>query len=104
MRKNRKFISLLAIDIKLSGRASEQAGSNLLPKCKDLPYVETKGKNKGKLFNMPEPKEGVVYVCNLLIYARARELGRRDICTFDLNKTVYDEYGNSVSESWFLFA
>ena len=96
---SKKFVGLMPFEAVLSGEAKKMVGSDKLPKFNGtLPKVEGE-----KLAGMPEPQDGVVYVCNAFVFAKAKEVGRTDIAMFDPEKTVRDADGKAVSQAGFIF-
>ena len=80
-----KYESLMPFDVKLVGYASGIVESDLLPKAViALPVF-----SDGVVNSMPEPKEGVLYVVNNVIFPHLKD--RNDVVAFDHKRTVRND-------------
>ena len=96
---DKKIAGLFSRDIRLTGEAAEQVGSDVLVAFTGEVRPTLVGE---KLSNMPHDDGKTLYVCKFDIYTRAEELGYENILLFNSSKTKRDGSGMIMAQTAFI--
>ena len=94
-----KLISLIPFDVVLYSRASTLANTDVLRKYGGGKVII----ENGKAVNMPEKKEGIIYLVNAFVFSALKE-ERDDLAMFDQRRTLRDDGGLAISQGDFIYS
>jgi hypothetical protein len=94
------LVNIMRFPTKIGGEAKELCGVDVLEASYVPLQVDEDGHVEG---DMPEPREGVVYVCSYAVYTALKDT-REDLAMYDPALTVRDEAGRPTQQNGFLFS